>query len=462
MNPKVPRPTGVSHSRLWTPGREFALCAFLIAWMLVLPFGHVTGLRNSCAVISIVLALGIYNLPVLRQIPAGGWIAAYAVWCLVSFLWSSDRPVTLSKLQTDLILPLLGYAAGYLYARLSKNPFTLAAPLLIALGMLAAMSAIAWFKVLPFDPIIPEIPISGVPRLMPIWYPGLGDASMFATLCVGPLLWWSTASRAGAVQRSLVVLVLFGVVVEVSGNRNAFAVAPIAGGLFWIVWLIGSIHSPVGTSLAARSGLDGRAWGTILAIVLGAGLVATCALEVASRMNMERSGKQVPPWGHAAIQLFHADARADFWRQYEQLALKNRWVGVGYGRTVPAIAYGLHANPTFSPKDPAGRTHAHNVFLDTWLQTGYVGLVLLVGVLASLLHAVVRNVRSAPGDPAMGAAIVTLIVATILHNLTDDFLVYGMADGFWILLGLMFGFLARKVSMGSAQLATATAMALTA
>ena len=77
-------------------------------------------------------------------------------------------------------------------------------------------------------------------------------------------------------------------------------------------------------------------------------------------------------------------------------------------------------------------THAHNAFLDVWLQLGLIGLVLLLGMVVLLFGSAWRLVeRAGKGDTYIPLGWVLLTVALALQALTESRL---LVEGGWYLL----------------------------
>jgi len=92
--------------------------------------------------------------------------------------------------------------------------------------------------------------------------------------------------------------------------------------------------------------------------------------------------------------------------------------------------------------EPNAPTHAHNLFLNTWLQTGAIGVVLET-VLLLCLAVTVWKVRSV--DPSLCAAGIALVAGMIAKNTTDDFMWQTTMLAFWSFAGLMLGSAQRRI-----------------
>ena len=102
------------------------------------------------------------------------------------------------------------------------------------------------------------------------------------------------------------------------------------------------------------------------------------------------------------------------------------WLGFGFGKSILREELrGSLGNPLLA--------HAHNLFVSQWVQTGAIGVLTLLGLLAALAwrygsFCAVRR-RHAGGSSASGG--LTLLAAFVVKNLTDDFLVRPTSKEFW-------------------------------
>src|SRR5439155_22000883 len=80
--------------------------------------------------------------------------------------------------------------------------------------------------------------------------------------------------------------------------------------------------------------------------------------------------------GTSVAQTFADDPRLPLWDRTLALIGERRWTGYGYGKSILAeeLKSDLH-DPLLS--------HAHNVFMSQWLQTGAIGLAAFVALLAA-------------------------------------------------------------------------------
>jgi O-antigen ligase len=110
---------------------------------------------------------------------------------------------------------------------------------------------------------------------------------------------------------------------------------------------------------------------------------------------------------------------------------------------VPASTYDVRDDPVMKSAMATGFQHAHNVFLNCWLQLGACGLLLYMASLVALVRAAWRARREDAVMRLGGVGALTLLFAMLMRNMTDDFFVYGIASSFWIALGALLGLAAQ-------------------
>ncbi|MDN4471905.1 O-antigen ligase family protein [Demequina zhanjiangensis] len=124
--------------------------------------------------------------------------------------------------------------------------------------------------------------------------------------------------------------------------------------------------------------------------------------------------------------------RTEIWRQVVAAAemRPEGWGYVGYWPVWEAPYSGI--------VERAGvlATHAHNAFLDTWLQMGLVGLALLVAIVVLIFGSSWRLVERADrGDTYIPLAWTLLTVAMLLQSLTESRI---LVEGGWYLMVVLF------------------------
>jgi O-antigen ligase len=231
--------------------------------------------------------------------------------------------------------------------------------------------------------------------------------------------------------------VLLAFVVVVSNNRNAAVAIPL------VVLCAVVIDRRRARDTPSRSNRPRVVLIALALVVAAAGLVAM--LESGARERLRVIGEPVGDGQSALLVLTERDTRPMIWAYYTKLAIRSPIVGVGFGRTVPGIHYHTQDDRDLARVEFNAYIHAHNLFLNWWLQTGVVGVALLVWVLASVTIEARRIARdgSIPLARTALVSLYALIALMVIRDATDDLLVFGMATLFWTLLGALGGVLRR-------------------
>lgn len=404
-------------------------------WWIVLallPLGHITGLRNTLTVAVVILTLVLVRRDAWDALPARRTLLALVAWCALSIAWSTVPGVSFGKWKTDLVLPIAAYAAAFGYARSTRSMTALVAGAVTSVVVLALLSSTAFMPAAVVDAVRPLVDFedfANVSHPLPWWYPGVGDASMAATLLAGVLVVSRAAARSIRAWWLAVAWLAILVVVSVANNRNALVALVVAIGFG--LWCARRPPHDGGTRTRA-----GR--GAMIAIVtLVVACIALGSLMESGARERLRALKVPVEGGSAFVTLTMRDTRPMIWRYYTRLALESPWIGVGFGRTVPGIHYATEADRRLESIESNAYIHAHNIALNWWLQTGIVGLALLVAALALVVRDVVRAGLSSSDGRRRAAAIgvVALVTLMVVRDATDDFLVYGIATMFWSLVG---------------------------
>jgi hypothetical protein len=152
----------------------------------------------------------------------------------------------------------------------------------------------------------------------------------------------------------------------------------------------------------------------------GAGLGLIDRLRVASGMNRAMT----------------SDARPRIWEFYGSQVSNHPWFGIGFGKPLPPLAYGSLIPDDLVKLDGNVRTHAHNLFLNTLLQVGVVGLIIQIAVFACLAY---QFFAARQAYPQLFRAGIALILGMLAKNLTDDFMWQSTMLMFWSYCGWLLG-----------------------
>jgi O-antigen ligase len=125
------------------------------------------------------------------------------------------------------------------------------------------------------------------------------------------------------------------------------------------------------------------------------------------------------------------DPRLVLWKEVSGKIEQRPWTGYGFGR-------GMLGGELRDELKLPQLWHAHNLFLDTALQVGAPGVLLLLIVLAATLREGWRRARAAsPEAIACGIAIVAMVAGMLVRNMTDVLLVRQNALLYWGALGVL-------------------------
>ncbi len=349
---------------------------------------------------AVVVAIGLMLLSFLARQEEVAWRAllpvsllVFLVWAAVSLIWSSYQWATLGGLAYLLAFTLIG-----LFVAISRDTIQIVRAFGDVLRVVLALSlGIEIFSGILIDMPLPFLGVHGnLGVLGPISGIEPSRDQLGLVAIIGAIS-FATEHRTRSVPRIVSVpsLILAALCIVLTQSPVIAFASLVVGLAALVIYLIRRVR-------ADRR----RVWQFV---VLGLAIIAAALLFVA------RS---------PVIKLFNAtgtlDYRVDLWRQVIALASVNPlqgwgWIGAWRDALFPFSAL---ADSPSRPTDSA-----LNAFLDIWLQLGFIGVVLFVGMLALafsrswLLAGSRRSVVFA--WPA--AALVALIIVSLAESsiLTD-------------------------------------------
>jgi O-antigen ligase len=129
------------------------------------------------------------------------------------------------------------------------------------------------------------------------------------------------------------------------------------------------------------------------------------------------------------------DDRWGLWKFSLQKIGEHPWIGGGMGRDVFDKLY-----PEYMPEN-SQLWHAHNMILNKGIQMGIPGMVAFVALWAALAMEMFRHAGSTGPSRYLAVAGFAGLTAIFTKNMTDDFFVRNSALFFWLIAGLLTGFL---------------------
>lgn len=434
-------PSTARTSWLRSPGgavlraRTFALLQFsLVAWAciylaLVAITGH-TWFRSLAFGFAASFALWLALGAIWSDAEAIPWpgaalvisILAWAGWSAASWTWSIAPEFTLAEVGTEVGWGLATAATFYVAAR-SGAAFR--ALIAVAVAVAVVLSLLAFATIAGNPGADPE-------KLLVRQHGGVGAFSTYLVLVL-PLVPLLLAPRPGGFGTHPLAL---------AGTGVAFMVLLLGARLsenrmVWVAFVVG---------FAVAAGLAGwrwrhrvsrapKRWAAIL-LVLVAAATALFVDATLQRAKSERGAQT------SVAEALAADPRIVLWQHTFERIKQRPWTGYGFGKSIlrDELAAELN-NPLL--------VHAHNLFVSQWLQTGAIGVALLLALLAALAARYVAFMRASDGTlAAMGTLGLVLLVTFVTKSMTDDFLVRPTSKEFWAFNALLVGYGMRRARDG--------------
>jgi O-antigen ligase len=397
------------------------LAAFTAVYLLLLPTNHGTYLRSIAfggTLLFAACALG-WSLRERRlrpdaRIPLPPWsltltVGAWFAWSAASYFWSVKPHYTAGQLSREVAENVLVIVAFFIA---STDVVILRRYIATALASFAIMSSLAIGYALTAAGWDPALKHNGVGPYST--YVVLTAPLLLALLAPAPV---GLARRGVALALCAVLLALLVASARLTDNRMVWIAL---AAVFAISAIVSAARWPRTFMRAPWRWLAPLA---ALLVVLG------FAFADAAR---ERAESVFPP--HTSVEAtIKADPRIRLWQQLSERIGDRAWQGYGFGRRI-------QAEEISSDMADLQLTHAHNLFVSQWLQTGAVGLTLFVAMLGAIAATFVRYIR-ARDDVLAFVGIVGLSVLTgfVVKNITDDFLFRSNAKEFWALIAILTG-----------------------
>ncbi|MBU9608170.1 O-antigen ligase family protein [Burkholderia multivorans] len=399
-------------------------------------FGRMAALvNNGMALVGIALVAAAFSRkrPSLHRWPLFATIIGWAVWSFAATRWSMFPAVSVHAWLDEVVYPLLSFWGFWLFGTRIERPERVALTVWVACALLATVSVACWGQLQP-----------PTPETFPLrFYARVGHTSTLAVFAMAlfcaflvPKPNWRWLGVIG-----LALCILIGL-----ATLNRF------------FWPAAAVTLLVGLYPLYRRHLLLAA---LAVVVVGVGAIGT--LELSARLRFHDAppplttsrdiliaGIQlyVPPGMTALGDTLSSDTRPRLWKFYEEEGSHRPWLGVGFGKPLPGMAYRSMMPPDLLSIEPQALTHAHNLFLNTWLQAGRIGLTLQTILLLSLAVAFWRLRRT---EPWIAFAGIALVVGMVAKNAVDDFMWQTTILAFWSFAGVMLGYGERRAGVRRAQ-----------
>ncbi|PWC07422.1 O-antigen ligase family protein [Mycetocola zhujimingii] len=369
-SPVLP-PVALSTERLWATG--------IGSLALVIAFAG-DGIRNLVTIwgfgaLSIVVALACVLMiirvrPRLDRSRLPKALIAFLSFALLSAAWSAYPQATLLTLAGTLLTTIVG-----VYLALVLDWTELVRALANALKWVLGLSLLfeLWVALIVRAPVLPLFVDFGdeKPPLLAMWsrnllFEGgriqgiLGNSNLLAVIALLGIITFGLQLAAGSVRRGwgIAWLALALVIFSLTRSSTMIVAALAAAIVLGAVLLIRRSPSP-----RARAGVY------VGLAALGAAAIAFVALF--SNLALALLGKSEDLTGRLTI-----------WKTVIGLAEERPWIGWGYSS--PWIPWAEPFDGLIIRRG-VEQLHAHNAWLDVWLQLGVVGVALFTAVIVSVL-----------------------------------------------------------------------------
>ena len=391
-----------------------------VAFLASVLFSHTNALRfllllaGSCAVAVAAIRMraggkqdGLDLVP-----PALFAFLLWMAWAGASLAWSLEPELSQKEFTNELVYTLVAFWFCYLAGQAPGAARALGYGLGAALAAVCLIAGYEYF----LDRGHYEFGLHG----------GAGNlTSALITLvpCLLLVCWLSrekaVSARAGALAWVCVGLAVLGAYTTL--NRT-----------IWIAFIMQIFLA--GALILWRSrdhrGLERR---KLIGTATVAALIAVAAAVTIVQVQQERSELLRQRPGKEAAADPQNDPRLRIWPYAVDIVRERPWLGMGYGRGI--------ARKQLHDRFPEREIwHAHNLVLETAIQVGIPGAVLLLALIGMTAVSGYRYARSRNAiRAACGIAVLCIVMGMLLRNMTDVLWVRQNSLLYWGVIGMLFG-----------------------
>ena len=369
-SPTVAPPKALSTPRLWASG--IATLALFIA-LAGDGVRHLLGLWGFVAVcITVALAVVVMFFVLRpaydrRRTPKA--LLAYIGFAAVSMAWSAYPAASAFTLTGMLLCIIIGLflALAFEWAEVVRV-FANAIKWILALSILFEL----WVSIVVRDRVLPFWVDYGdaEPPLLAYWsrnllFDGgkiqgiLGNSNLLAILALFGLIVFSLQWAAGTVRRGWAITWLVLAAVEFALTRSSTMIVA-----------LGAVAVVLAAALLIRNAGTPAGRTPVYLGLLGALIIAVTAVSLFSEQLLGLFGKSDDLTGRLTI-----------WQTVAETAAQRPWFGWGFSS--PWVPWVEPFNDLVVRRGVL-QLHAHNAWLDVWLQLGIVGLVLFSALILSV------------------------------------------------------------------------------
>ncbi len=369
---------------------------------IIIPFNGVMAL--SRLLMALFLIFGIYRLVRDKSLNFNAW-PIWLWFCLpvFSLLWSLSVDVTLDNLSHDVLYPFIFFSLSA-YA-LTENERVGAIE-----GFLCGMLAVSLITIyLVYSRHFTDL--TGMQR----FNHGIGEFSTLLVIAVSMLAFFYR--KWNPFVLFCFALVFFAALLATQNRMGWLSLLAVAFVLGIICW-------------AKTSGDERKK--TLVATTIVAAMLFTAYYFTASGRAINSLATELR--GDPALMTLIHNERFDIWSYWLGEGVKNPWLGLGFGYEMTRSVYAGVKNPILDVVN----IHAHNVFIDYFLQLGLVGLSIFIFAMSWLINRAIKLMQNK--DTLIdGVALLLVLVAMLSKSLTDDFFTRTPLLAFWMMVGVLLG-----------------------
>ncbi|OED41781.1 hypothetical protein ACH42_13185 [Endozoicomonas sp. (ex Bugula neritina AB1)] len=373
-----------------------ALVFFIL--LALMPLHDVDGVVNVSMALALIALIPDYRnmAPVRPVIIVWG---VFALWYFASSFWSQTPEYVYSGLRKEVLYCFICFMLSYSVA-----------------SRLPSLRPIIYTSVISLILLTLSTTTRGIPEFMPFmlkYYPAVGDGStslvFFFSIAIAFLF-----SKNKTLFITGLAIALIGLSLALFYQNRMFFVTlsvMITAGLFYKTHML---------SLRTK-----------LLTLAGVAIIGFIAVVFALSV---KSGAQ-SNYVDNAIVVAKKDPRIYMWDFYIEKGLEKPIIGYGAGYKSIRDALWDRFPEYF---DIFNKSHAHNVFMNKWLQMGFVGLILFILLYGLAFNtSLIRN--TSKKTELMGLLLVLVFVGFFFKSITDDFFIRNNLLEFWLIIGLMSG-----------------------
>lgn len=383
----------------------------LSAYVMVLPIGHTTALRNLLFFSLIAITVWLawrgkirVSIPIIKP-----WLL-YAAVAFISLTYAVDPWYSLGEIKTEIGFGFMAMVLGATWIRTSEQFSRLVWAIIACNAFLIAGSF--YFAL---QTHIQGNPLSSISS----FNIGVGKFSTYVVLVL-PLIVarWLQLSRQQPTLKTLLAILMAGNVAALYFTGNRAGLVTLIAEIAMLVF-IALKYSP-----ALRS--SRKLWAVLVLTVL-----------MLSILTIKQIGNRDPSALNASTSV-STDTRWTVWRFATQNIETRPFSGGGFG----LMAFKL-LNPDYSKNNPEHNPalwHTHNTLLNVGIQTGIPGIITFILLMtAALLRVSSPLGKSHAWNPTQlySTAGVIMFAGLAVKLQTDDFFNRDIALFFWLIVGAL-------------------------